>query len=134
LNSYAYVEDNPLKYVDTIGLAPVDPVERHILGHAIRGNWREVISTIRTLGNFTEKEIAKLARNCANKRGGELVKQIKREGVGTGARSGQHGVPFKKAGNQLIQEANDIAPGPVRDALKTVGQQLIKKGNSISHR
>jgi uncharacterized protein RhaS with RHS repeats len=121
INTYAYVSNNPLIYTDPLGLVQ-DPVTRHMLGHAAKGNWGEVNMILREVLNVSGKELAKRARQCASKRGGDLVKQFKKDGAGTGARSGQHGTPFKKAGNELIKEANKLPKGsPLREALKKEG-------------
>jgi RHS repeat-associated protein len=72
----------------------------------------------------------------ASKRGGELVTKFKKEGTGQGAgRSGGHGTPYKKAGNQLIQEANKLPKNdPLREALKKEGKRLLNKGNSLNEK
>ncbi len=75
-------------------------------------------------------------REQAAKRGSELVKEYKNEGVGQDAgRSGGHGTPFKRAGAQLIRDANRLSKDdPMQDALKTEGKRLIRRGRSIDHR
>jgi len=65
------------------------------------------------------------------------VKKFKLEGVGSRVgRSGGHGEPFKRAGAELIRQANAVAKDnkSLAEALKIVGKQLIEKGKSISHR
>ena len=75
-------------------------------------------------------------RDLARMRGAELVKQYKAEGLGTHAgRSGGHGVPHKRAGAELIREANKLPRNdPLRAALKVEGRRLIREGRGYSHR
>ncbi len=76
-------------------------------------------------------------REQAQARGRELLKQLKREeGVGTGSgRSGGHGTPHKRAGAELIREANRLPKNdPMREALKVEGERLIQQGKGHSHR
>jgi phage terminase large subunit-like protein len=111
------VSGNPLSYTDPYGLDPFDPVKRHITAHASRGNWAEVEHTLKTLADLTQKEAAALYRQCASKRGSQLVKELKDMGTGTGARSGQHGTPYSQAGAQLRREANSMFNTALRDAM-----------------
>ena len=57
--------------------------------------------------------------------------------AGRNVETGQHGDVYKKAGNYLIQYANEnkntLLPEIVND-LKTEGNRLIEYGNSISHK
>ncbi len=76
------------------------------------------------------------AAKAAEKMGGALVKKFKNS-VDTGARSGEHGRAFIKAGQELIRQANNKNAGHLPDmvkALKTAGQRLIEKGKSINHK
>ncbi|MFC5044121.1 RHS repeat domain-containing protein [Aquimarina hainanensis] len=76
------------------------------------------------------------AAKAAEKMGGALVKKYKGS-VDTGARSGEHGRAFIKAGQELIRQANNKNAGHLPDmikALKTAGQRLIEKGKSINHK
>ena len=59
----------------------------------------------------------------------------KGEGVGTNAgRSGGHGTPYKRAGNEMIQDANKLPKNdPMREALKVEGKRLIERGKGINH-
>jgi hypothetical protein len=74
-------------------------------------------------------------REVAARKGSELVKEFKEQGVGQQAgRSGGHGEPYKKAGAELIRQANRLTKNsPLKEALKIEGNRLIKKGKSISH-
>jgi uncharacterized protein RhaS with RHS repeats len=136
LNVYLYASANPVMSVDPTGLNPLtSPEVRHILGHAARGNYSEVVHTVRTLTNLTQKEVSEVLRQCASRRSGELVRQLKRESVGTGARSGQHGVPFSRASAQLRREANDIEKlsKELAQALRTQADRVAAQGRGISH-
>jgi len=77
------------------------------------------------------------ATQAVKKMGSELVKYYKRVAkVGTkGGRSGGHGAPHIKAGNDLIKEANKS--GYTREfveALKKEGKRLINQGKGHSHK
>ena len=75
------------------------------------------------------------ARREAEQRGNALVRQYKQQGVGTGSgRSGGGGDAFKKAGSELIRQANKIRNNPVlKEEMKKQGQRLLQKGKGISH-
>ena len=75
-------------------------------------------------------------REVARQRGLERVRRHKQGGIGQAAgRSGGHGEPYKRAGAELIREANQLPRGnPLRAALKVEGQRLIQQGKAISHR
>ena len=66
-------------------------------------------------------------RQCASKRGGQLLKDMKDAGVGTGARSGQHGAPYSRAGSELRREANEVTDPVLRDILRTQADRLIQQ-------
>jgi hypothetical protein len=82
---------------------------------------------------MSERELAELLRQCASKRGGQLLKELKESGVGTGARSGQHGAPYSRAGAELRREANDVADPVLRDILRTQAERLVQQGRGINH-
>jgi RHS repeat-associated protein len=74
-------------------------------------------------------------REEASEEGAELVRQQKSGGVGQQAgRSGGHGAPYKRAGNELIQRANKMPKGPRKDAFRTEGNSLIARGRALDHR
>ncbi len=76
------------------------------------------------------------ATQAATKMGGELVKKYKSI-VDTGARSGEHGRAFIKAGQELIRKANNKNNGYLpefAEAMKKVGNRLISKGKGINHK
>lgn len=131
-NLYAYVGNDPVNFVDPFGLIK-DSVTGALLSSAARGDWPKVNMLLRDVMNLSGKELAKTAQQCASKRGGNLVKKFKDQGVGKGARSGQHGTPFKKAGSEMIREANKLSKGLLRDAMKKEGERLIKMGRGINH-
>ena len=134
INPYGYAIQNPLSYVDPLGLNPLEPLERHVLAHASRGNWKEAL---KTLEEITEAGRAQeLLRQCASRRGAQLVRELKDARVGTGARSGQHGAPFSRAGAELQREANQVESlsPELASALRTQAERLIQQGRSISHR
>ena len=86
--------------------------------------------------NNKGNQIAKETLESVSSIGSNLVKQFKNEGTGQGAgRSGGHGTPFKKAGAELIRQANKLNKNdPQRAALKKEGERLINKGKSINHK
>lgn len=133
VSTYTYADGNPLSWIDANGLNPLDPVERHILGHASKGNWTEVEHTLQTVSNLTEREIADLMRQCASKRGGQLLKEMKNSGVGQGARSGQHGAPYSRAGAELRREANEVSDPTLREILRTQAERLVQQGRGFNH-
>ncbi|WP_437646447.1 SpvB/TcaC N-terminal domain-containing protein [Sorangium sp. So ce362] len=75
-------------------------------------------------------------RDLARQKGREQLEAYKREGLGQSAgRSGGHGTPHKRAGAELIREANKLPKNnPLREALKTEGERLIHQGKGHSHR
>lgn len=63
----------------------------------------------------------------------ERLKRDDKVGQGAG-RSGGHGTPHKRAGAELIREANKLPKNdPMREALKTEGERLIQQGKGHSH-
>jgi RHS repeat-associated protein len=134
INLYGYVGGDPLNWVDPLGLSPLNnPVERHVLSHASRGNWSEVQHTFETLTNLSPREVADLMRQCASKRGNQLLEKMKSSKVGTGARSGQHGSPHKRAGAELQREANTVSDRTLREIIRKEGDRLINRGKGINH-
>lgn len=131
LNTYGYVKQTPSNAIDPLGL---NSANRHILNQAAKGEMSEVHTILTNTIGQGSKEMAKIARQCAQKRAKTLLEQFKKEGVGTGARSGQHGTPHKRAGAELIREANALPKGPLRDAMKREGERLIQQGRSHNHR
>ena len=89
------------------------------------------------LGNIWFKgKKAFSATEAVREMGAELVKHYKRVSkVGTNAgRSGGHGQPFIKAGNDLIRKSNEKGlTKEFAEALKKEGQRLLNKGKSINH-
>jgi hypothetical protein len=73
------------------------------------------------------------ARDEARKLGNEFVKEEKADGSGTGSRSGQHGTPFKRAGQRLIELAKTTSNPRMKEALRQEGKRLIKKGGGFNH-
>jgi RHS repeat-associated protein len=134
LNTYGYANQNPLGYVDPHGLNPLEPIERHVLAHASRGNWKEALKTLEEIADAGRAK--EVLQQCVSRRSAQLVREFKQAGVGTGARSGQHGAPFSRAGAQLRREANEIeALNPeLATTLRTLADRLIQQGRSISHR
>lgn len=45
-NTYGYVGQTPLGAFDFLGLQATDPVQRHMIAHATRGNYSEAIHTL----------------------------------------------------------------------------------------
>jgi uncharacterized protein RhaS with RHS repeats len=86
--------------------------------------------------NNKGNQVAEEALESASSMGSKLVKQFKEGGTGQGAgRSGGHGTPFKKAGAELIRQANKLSKNdPQRAALKKEGDRLIERGKSINHK
>jgi hypothetical protein len=74
------------------------------------------------------------ARKIANQVGESLVKQFKSAGTGTGARSGQHGTPHKRAGAEMARRAKEQVCPTMKEAYLWKAKQLLEKGRSINHR
>lgn len=137
ISTYAYVVGNPVSRTDALGLQ-TDPVQRHLVSHASRGNWGEVQNTLELLTDLNSKQMTALLRQCASKRGAKLVQEAKDSGIGAGARSGQHGAPFSRAGAELRREANEISRQypelrGVAEQMKIQAERLIQKGKGINH-
>ena len=133
-NLYGYVLGDSINFLDLFGLFG-DSVTRNLMAKAAQGNWAEVNMLLTDVMKVSGKELVKIAKQCASKRGNQLVKNYKKDGAGKGARSGQHGTPYKKAGADLIREANTSLPkGPIKDAVKSVADQLIKRGKELNHK
>lgn len=131
-NRFGYVGANPLSYEDPNGLAgrgPAQPSPQTALEQAIiRGDIKQ-IQTLVEAGETLESDVL---TQCIARRSGSLVRELKEAGRGAGARSGQHGTPFKQAGSQMVREGNQVG-GQIGQAMKDVGTRLIDKGNSINH-
>jgi len=131
LNTYGYVHQNPLIYIDPYGK---DSVKAAILQASLRGNFKQAQFLIQQASTLTGKQAQQFANQCASKYGGQLVKQFKTQGVGTGARSGQHGVPFSRAGAQLQRMANQLPKNSqMAQALRNQAKQLLNRAKSINH-
>ena len=122
---------NATGWVDPLGLNTINP---RIMATAARGQWEEAVGLMRNAANLSEKEVATLVRRCATKRGNELVKFYKNQGVGTGATSGQHGTPYMRASSDLVREANQISDKGIQEIIKKVAEQLRQQGKGINHR
>jgi RHS repeat-associated protein len=72
-------------------------------------------------------------RDTARKRGNELVERFKKAGEGVG-RSGGGGEKYRKAGAELIREANKVGNNVLREAMKKEGKRLINYGRGVSHK
>ncbi len=72
-------------------------------------------------------------RDTARKRGNELVEKFKSAGEGIG-RSGGGGEKYRKAGAELIREANRVGNTVLREAMKKEGKRLINYGKGVSHK
>ena len=135
LNTFGYVEGNPLNWFDPDGLIGRgrDTVGLALRNAILKGDVKEINMILQDVMKLSGKELSKKAQQCASKVGGELVKKHKKQGVGTGARSGQHGAPHKRAGADLIRKSNEIPQGSLRDALKREGNRLVNKGRGVNH-
>jgi len=95
---------------------------------------------VREYENMGKKEIASRTETALKSQVRKVAKRLtdkfKQEGLGQAAgRSGGHGVPFRKAGAELIRQANRLPKSdPLRDALKNEGKRLINKGKSINEK
>jgi RHS repeat-associated protein len=130
LNTYGYALQNPLTYIDPTG---EDSVRAKIIEAIAKGDYETAKFLIQEAAALSRQEAKQLATQCASARRKTLLDELKDAGVGAGARSGQHGVPYSRAGAQMIREANLIPKGPIQDAMKTAGKQLIEKGKGINH-
>jgi RHS repeat-associated protein len=83
----------------------------------------------------TNKQKQELSpREQASKKGGELVKKFKLEGVGKGAgRSGRHGTPHARASAELKRLANKLPKGELREAYKTQADRLLERAKGYNH-
>lgn len=131
MNVYGYALQNPINLIDPFGLTTANA---RILAAAARGNMSEVEMLLSEVSGLGQKELGKLARQCAQKRAKSLLEKLKKEGVGKGARSGQHGTPHKRAGAELGREANNLPNGPLKEAMKKEAERLILQGKSHSHK
>jgi RHS repeat-associated protein len=62
----AYAYGDPVNFLDVDGFSPLnDPIERHILGHASRGRWREVQHTLETVANYSRSQTQKIIASSA---------------------------------------------------------------------
>ena len=63
------------------------------------------------------------------------MRKYKRELMsGKGARSGGHGTPYKKAGNEMIQKGNEESDEVLKELYKAEGKRLINKGKGHNHK
>ena len=74
------------------------------------------------------------AEREARQKGRDLLKEAKSNKVGTGARSGQHGTPHKRAGAELERLANQEKNPLLREAYKKEAKRLINQGRGINHK
>jgi RHS repeat-associated protein len=134
INLHGYVGGDPLNWVDPLGLSPLNnPVERHVLSHASRGNCSEVQHTFETLTNLSPREVVNLMRQCTSKRGNQLLEKMKRSKVYIDDRSGQHGSLHKRTEAELQREANTVSDRTLREIIRKEGDRLIDKGKGINH-
>ena len=133
LNLYGYVTNDPVNFIDPEGL--INTTITRILATAARGNITEAQLLIRTmLPELEGKALQSLANQCASKYGGKVVKLFKQQGVGAGARSGQHGAPFARASAQLAREAKQFPKNsPFNKALVSQAKRLLSKAKGINH-
>ena len=68
------------------------------------------------------------ARDWVAKEANDILKRWKASGVGTGARSGQHGVPYNRAAQDLRKLAKDA------DMLDEFRDELLKKAKQFEQR
>ena len=62
------------------------------------------------------------------------MNEYKKGGIGTGARSGQHGAPYSRAGAELRREANKVTDPEFQKIIKTVADRMVQTGKGINHR
>ena len=122
---------NTKTWVDPLGL---NTINARILATAARGEWGETLILIREVVNLSGKTATDLMRKCATKRGNELVKQFKKQGVGKGAASGQHGTPYSRASTELQREANSVTDTELKNIMKDVAKRLQQQGKGHNHK
>ena len=123
---------NTKTWVDPLGLNNTN--NARILATAARGEWSETLKLIRKEANLSEKAATDLMRKCATKRGNELVKKFKKQWVGKGAASGQHGTPYSRASAELQREANSVTDTELKNIIKDVAKRLQQQGKGHNHK
>ena len=122
---------NTQSWIDPLGL---NTINTRIIATAARGQLDEAIILIREVSGLTGKEATALMRKCAEARGKALMNEYKKGGIGTGARSGQHGAPYSRAGAELRREANKVTDPEFQKIIKTVADRMVQTGKGINHR
>jgi hypothetical protein len=74
-------------------------------------------------------------KEWANSVANDILKHCKRSGIGTGARSGQHGRPYAAAARKLLEIAKDKGLLPeVRDQLYKKAKEFLSQAKGIRHK
>ncbi|WP_353328891.1 hypothetical protein, partial [Chitiniphilus shinanonensis] len=117
---------SPVLAIDPLGLVKGrNTVEQHFWKNIIKGDFEEASLSMPHLER-------KFVEQCVKDRGNDLVKALKKAGRGSGSRSGQHGTPYKQAGNQLVKEGNEIG-GELGEIFKETGRRLVDYGRGVNH-
>ena len=150
---YGYALQNPGRYTDPRGedaaavtpgllamaaaLCAADgpaPIGDIIAGAIIAGTYLFVASPTEACGCGNDGcPSAAEARKIASAIGNGLVKANKLTGMGSGARSGQHGTPSKRAGAEMTRLAKAQKCPSLKAAYLWKAKRLINSGKGISH-
>ena len=129
LNLYGYALNNPVSWTDPLGLEVPAPDSVDANPSAVV----EIVNTeAATTGDTTASQYVS-PKEWARDQAKKALDYFKNKAQN--CEQGQHGDPYKKAGNYLRQKANEKGLLPeVKQALQKLGKQLIDYGKGVSHK